>query len=70
MPRTTVSSRSRYIVRYHQVLLRARFDEKKSITDPMEQRRLLWLGQEDVFKTKHPISCMKCKCSVLVFTVA
>ncbi|KAI5646431.1 hypothetical protein NE865_01364 [Phthorimaea operculella] len=50
---------ARNVVRYHQVLLRARFDENSCITDPKEQRRLLWLGQDELFKKKHSIPCMK-----------
>ncbi|KAJ2952182.1 hypothetical protein O0L34_g4462 [Tuta absoluta] len=50
---------ARNVVRYHQVLLRARFDSKKCVTDPKEQRKLLWLGQDELFKKKHPIQCMK-----------
>ncbi|CAK1591173.1 unnamed protein product [Parnassius mnemosyne] len=49
----------RPVIRYHQVLLRKRFDDKKCICDPKEQRKLLWLGEHEAFMKKHPLPLAK-----------
>ncbi|KAJ8710084.1 hypothetical protein PYW07_009450 [Mythimna separata] len=46
---------ARQVVRYHQVILRSEFDKHKCVTDPKEQRRLLWLGEAEVFKKITPL---------------
>ncbi|XP_022818573.1 NADH dehydrogenase [ubiquinone] 1 beta subcomplex subunit 9-like [Spodoptera litura] len=46
---------ARNVVRYHQVMLRAEFDKNKCVTDPKEQRRLLWVGENDVFMQQYPL---------------
>ncbi|CAG9124989.1 unnamed protein product [Plutella xylostella] len=50
---------ARFVVRYHQVLLRNEFDMNQCITDPKEQRRLLWLGEHELFLKKNPFQCAK-----------
>ncbi|CAG5055043.1 unnamed protein product [Parnassius apollo] len=46
---------ARPVIRYHQVLLRKRFDDNKCVCDPKDQRRLLWLGEHEAFMKKHPL---------------
>ncbi|XP_075985474.1 NADH dehydrogenase [ubiquinone] 1 beta subcomplex subunit 9-like [Anticarsia gemmatalis] len=50
---------ARFVVRYHQVILRAEFDKNKCVCDPKEQRRLLWLGQDEVFMKQNPLPSAK-----------
>ncbi|XP_023943002.1 NADH dehydrogenase [ubiquinone] 1 beta subcomplex subunit 9-like [Bicyclus anynana] len=50
---------ARFVVRYHQVILRARFDKHKCEADPKEQRRLYWVGQQELFDTTHPVPIAK-----------
>ncbi|KPJ04166.1 PREDICTED: NADH dehydrogenase [ubiquinone] 1 beta subcomplex subunit 9-like [Papilio xuthus] len=45
----------RYVIRYHQILLRKRFDDNKCVCDPKEQRRLLWVGEHEAFMKKNPV---------------
>ncbi|XP_013191756.1 NADH dehydrogenase [ubiquinone] 1 beta subcomplex subunit 9 [Amyelois transitella] len=49
----------RKVVRYHQVLLRKQFDDNRCVCDPVEQRRLLWSGEHELFLQKHPIPVAK-----------
>ncbi|XP_049880331.1 NADH dehydrogenase [ubiquinone] 1 beta subcomplex subunit 9-like [Pectinophora gossypiella] len=49
----------RTLIRYQQVQLRARFDENKDVSDPKEQRRLLWVGRDELFLKKHPLPLAK-----------
>ncbi|KAI8432772.1 hypothetical protein MSG28_013731 [Choristoneura fumiferana] len=46
---------ARFVVRYHQVILRKEFDKNACECDPKEQRRLLRVGQHEVFSKKHSI---------------
>ncbi|XP_026728197.1 NADH dehydrogenase [ubiquinone] 1 beta subcomplex subunit 9-like isoform X1 [Trichoplusia ni] len=46
---------NRHVTRYHQVILRAEFDKNKCVTDPKERRRLLWLGEHELFKIWCPL---------------
>ncbi|CAG4939438.1 NADH dehydrogenase [ubiquinone] 1 beta subcomplex subunit 9-like [Colias croceus] len=50
---------ARFIIRYHQVLLRKQFDDNKCVTDPKEQRLLLRVGQNEVFAKKYPFPPQK-----------
>ncbi|XP_022119134.2 NADH dehydrogenase [ubiquinone] 1 beta subcomplex subunit 9-like [Pieris rapae] len=45
---------ARFIVRYHQVLLRKQFDDNKCVSDPKEQRRLLRVGEREYWLKKDP----------------
>ncbi|CAG9574850.1 unnamed protein product [Danaus chrysippus] len=49
----------RNVVRYHQVILRSRFDANKCVSDPKDQRRLYWVGEHELFLTKHPVPIAK-----------
>ncbi|KAM3961363.1 NADH dehydrogenase [ubiquinone] 1 beta subcomplex subunit 9 [Aphomia sociella] len=49
----------RHIVRYHQVLLRHQFDTNTCVSDPKEQRRLLWVGEHELFLKRHPVPIAK-----------
>ncbi|VVC98934.1 NADH dehydrogenase [ubiquinone] 1 beta subcomplex subunit 9-like [Leptidea sinapis] len=44
----------RHVIRFHQVQLRKQFDDNKCVSDPKEQRRLLWVGQDELFVNKYP----------------
>ncbi|XP_063369754.1 NADH dehydrogenase [ubiquinone] 1 beta subcomplex subunit 9-like [Cydia amplana] len=46
---------AKFVTRYHQVILRAEFDKNRAVCDPKEQRRLLWVGQHEVFQKKNPL---------------
>ncbi|XP_045781953.1 NADH dehydrogenase [ubiquinone] 1 beta subcomplex subunit 9-like isoform X1 [Maniola jurtina] len=50
---------ARFVVRYHQVILRSRFDKNKCEKDPKEQRRLYWVGEHELFDKTHPIPIAK-----------
>merc|ERR1711976_340831 len=44
----------RHFMRYEQVLMRARFDENKDITDMVKAKELLKKGEEELFYYQHP----------------
>ncbi|CAK1543450.1 unnamed protein product [Leptosia nina] len=46
---------ARYIVRYHQVILRKQFDDNRCVSDAKEQRRLLWVAENELFMKQNPI---------------
>ncbi|KAJ0171506.1 hypothetical protein K1T71_013056 [Dendrolimus kikuchii] len=46
---------ARFVVRYHQVQLRNEFDKNACVCDPKEQRRLLWLGEYELFRKQNPL---------------
>ncbi|KOB71488.1 putative NADH:ubiquinone dehydrogenase, partial [Operophtera brumata] len=50
---------ARHVIRYHQVILRDEFDRNKCVSDPKEQRRLLWVGENEIFMKMNPIPPMK-----------
>ncbi|CAH0730261.1 unnamed protein product, partial [Brenthis ino] len=50
---------ARNVVRYHQVILRSRFDANKYVTDPKDKRRLFWVGEHELFMTQHPVPIAK-----------
>merc|ERR1711872_963474 len=43
-----------HIIRYHQVVLRARFDENKDIKDITEAKRLVIMGEAELKRNEHP----------------
>ncbi|CAH2986575.1 unnamed protein product [Chilo suppressalis] len=49
----------RYTIRYHQVQLRNVFDKNACVTDPKEQRRLLWVGENEIFEKHNPLPLAK-----------
>ena len=56
-------------MRYHQVILRSEFDKHRCVKDPKEQRRLLWMGENEVFMKATPLTPCKCKENLLRNTV-
>lgn len=50
----------RYVIRYHQVILRNELDKNKAVCDPKEHRRLLRVAENELFMSQHPIPVAKC----------
>ncbi|CAH2101062.1 unnamed protein product [Euphydryas editha] len=50
---------ARHVVRYHQVLLRNRFDANACVSDPKDQRLLYRIGEHELFMTQHPVPIAK-----------
>ncbi|XP_047035396.1 NADH dehydrogenase [ubiquinone] 1 beta subcomplex subunit 9-like [Helicoverpa zea] len=46
---------ARNVVRYHQVILRAEFDKNRNVSDAKERRRLLWVGEHELFLKATPL---------------
>ncbi|XP_004922589.1 NADH dehydrogenase [ubiquinone] 1 beta subcomplex subunit 9-like [Bombyx mandarina] len=50
---------ARYVIRYHQVILRNELDKNKAVCDPKEHRRLLRVAENELFMSQHPIPVAK-----------